>query len=209
MILIRQLDFEYKNLWEKKNQVLQEMIPNSDCSPTLLSGWTDDDISLWDVSAIDGKPDLREILHALCRNKTNWKKICYIQFSKEAIDLSGLSLTPSNGKTGDQRINISQTHFEIKGITAKGLSTLLFNIYKSSPAIGIYTKNDYDQVLLNLYDNKEIRQIAYSATEQLSQENVMASGSGTNIPLSKSTAESACIETESTFQITKPKSSTK
>ena len=93
MDLMRQLEAEHKSLWDNLSLPKPEMVAASDCDPALLSGWTDRDISLWDVSAVGGKPGLREILVALCRKKKNWEKISYLRFPKETVSSTGLSLT--------------------------------------------------------------------------------------------------------------------
>jgi hypothetical protein len=69
MNLMRQLEANHKSLWDELSPPKDEMATASDCDPALLSGWTDRDISLWDVSGVDGKPSLKDILVALCRNK--------------------------------------------------------------------------------------------------------------------------------------------
>jgi len=209
MDLMRQLDFEYKVYWDKKSQLSPNMITEKDCDPTLLSGWTDHDISLWDVSAKDGKPGLIEILFALCRNKKDWKKISYLQFTKEAVDNTGLTLSPTPGKTTDCRINQSNTHFEIKDITGKELCTLLFNVYNGNFVTGIFTKAQYDKILYDLYDNTEIRQIIYSSTAQSTNfvnppvDSTKEKTSAENPPSQKT------VDSTSISKIPKPISSTK
>ena len=104
MDLMRQLEAEHKRLWENLSPLKPEMVAASDCVHlVLLSGWTDRDISLWDVSGLDGKPGLQDILVALCRKKKDWDKISYLRFPKETVSKAGLSLTASNGNTGDQK----------------------------------------------------------------------------------------------------------
>ncbi len=166
MDLMRQLEAEHKHLWDNLSPLKPELVAARDCEPTFLSGWTDRDISLWDVSAVGGKPGLQEILIAICRKKTNWQKISYLRFPKETVSLAGLSLTASNGNTGDPKVDISRTHFEIKGITGKGLCTLLFQVRTGEFETGVFTKKELERILYETYDSAETRPVFQNATSQ-------------------------------------------
>ncbi len=178
MNLMRQLEYEHKRLWESLSPIKPEMISTSDCDPALLSGWTDRDISLWDISGLSGKPGLQEILVALCRKKKEWDKISYLRFPKETVTTAGLSLTASNGNTGDQMVDTSHTHFEIKSITGKGLCTLLFQVSSGKFEIGVFTKKQMDGILFEIYDKVTTRQVVQSATSQTSSISLPPSGTG-------------------------------
>lgn len=205
MDLIRQLKFEDKPFWDKKLQITSEMEENKDCDPTMLSGWTDRDISLWDVSAGDGKPGLYEILFALCRSKDDWVKISYLKFSDDAVVSTGLSLTQSFGKTSDIRVNNSRTHYEIKGITGKELCTLLFNIYNSNFETGVFTKKEFNNLLLDIYDKTKIQQIVNGSTSQLT--NISEPSSGTGMQESTTLLQSSQGQNKSSTLSQLPKSS--
>jgi len=143
MQLLRQLEAEHKSIWDQLPKPKPELVDANDCEPVLLSGWTDKDISLWDVSAVDGKPNLEDILVALCRNKKKvWDRISYLLFPEDTVSLAGLSLTASNGNTGVPRVDQSKTHFEIKGISGKELCTLLFQVSRSKFETGVFKKKD-------------------------------------------------------------------
>ncbi|MHB1228307.1 MAG: hypothetical protein ACYC0O_12385 [Desulfurivibrionaceae bacterium] len=204
MDLMRQLEAEHKRLWDQLSPARPEMVAASDCDPALLSGWTDRDISLWDVSAIGGKPGLEEILVALCRRRKNWEKISYLRFPKETVSSAGLSLTASNGKTGSQRVDTSNTHFEIKGITGKELCTLLFNVCAGAFETGVFTKKQFDDILLAAYERVATRPFVQTATSQISTESL--SSTGTKAP---EVIEEEAPGTEDIEHVpTKPNSST-
>ena len=80
---------------------------------------------------------------ALCKRKTNWEKIGYVLFSREAVSSAGLQLTQNNGCTGDSTIDLSNTHFEIKGITGKNLCTLIHIVSQGTFRTGIFKKEKW------------------------------------------------------------------
>lgn len=178
MDLMRQLEAEHKRLWENLSPLKPEMVTANDCDPALLSGWTDRDISLWDVSGLDGKPGLQDILVALCRKKKDWDKISYLRFPKETVSKAGLSLSASNGNTGDQRVDTSHTHFEVKSITGKLLCTLLFQVSSGTFEIGVFIKKELDSILYRIYDSVAIRQVVQSSTSQAPSISLPPSGTG-------------------------------
>lgn len=208
MDLMRQLEAEHKRLWEKLSPLKPEMVAASDCDPALLSGWTDRDISLWDVSGLDGKPKLQEILVALCRKKKDWEKISYLRFPKEIVSTAGLSLTASNGNTGDQRVDTSHTHFEIKGITGKELCTLLFLLSSGKFEIEIFTKKELDSILYNLYDSAVTNRVVQSATSREPSISLPSSGTGVLAAIAEVVPEQAIGETPISDQMSRPSSST-
>lgn len=153
MELLRQLEYNHKQLWDQLRPLTQPMKDTCDCDPALLSGWTDRDISVWDIGDDNGKPGLQRILVALCRNKKkDWDKISYLKFPKEAVAAAGLELTRSNGKTGDTIVNLSNTHFEIIGITGKELCTLLHYVSLGKFETGVFKKTDLENILYENYD---------------------------------------------------------
>src|SRR5664280_2746073 len=100
MNLLRQIDNEVKALWDKSKTNNRSNHLFEDCPPSLLKGWTDDNLSLWEIDHPD-KPNIESILVALCRQKKgNWDKITYLQFNKSVVDNARLSLTQTNGNTG-------------------------------------------------------------------------------------------------------------
>lgn len=210
MALMRQLEAEHKKLWDQLSPPKPEMVDAKDCDPALLSGWTDQNISLWDVSDVDGKPGLREILVALCRSKkNNWEKISYLLFPVETVSSAGLSLTESNGNTGDQRIDISHTHFEIKGITGKGLCTLLFQVSISKFETGVFRKKELDEILFKAYDKIVTRPVVESATSQRPEISLPSSGTALQVANTVVAPDQVFSETPTTEQMTIPSSSTK
>ncbi len=207
MNLMRQLEAEHKQLWSKLSPPSAEMINARDCDPTLLSGWTDRDISLWDVSAVDGKPGLQDILIALCRQKKDWVRICYLRFPTEAVSSAGLSLTASNGKTGDQKVDTSRTHFEIKGITGKELCNLLFEISRGKFEIGVFTKKQLDDILFQIYDTRKKQLVFSSATTQETAISSPLTGTASQDATKGVTSEQLPSETTVTEQKLKQSSS--
>lgn len=207
MKLMRQLEAEHKKIWDQLAQPKPEMVDAKDCEPALLSGWTDRDISLWEVNALGGKPGLQEILHALCRRKKNWDKISYLLFPAEMVPSAGLNLTASNGNTGVQKIDISRTHFEIKGITGKGLCTLLFYVSTSNFETGVFTKKDFDKILFEAYDQTATRPMVETATSKTPHIALPSSGTEEQAPATIAAPEQVFTETP-TKQIPKPSSST-
>ena len=208
MDLMRQLEAEHKRLWENTLPLKPEMVAARDCDPALLSGWTNRDISLWDVSGLDGKPGLQEILVALCRKKKAWDKISYLRFPKETVLTAGLSLTASNGNTGDQRVDTSHTHFEIKGITGKGLCTLLFQVSSGRFETGVFTRKELESILYRFYDSVATRQVVQSATSQTPSISLPPSGTGVHAAIEVVVPEQAVGETPITDQMPRPSSST-
>lgn len=209
MALMRQLEAEHKKLWDQLSPPKLEMVDAKDCEPALLSGWTDRDISLWDVSAVGGKPRREEILVAICRNRKNaWGKISYLLFPAETVSSAGLSLTASNGNTGDQKIDISKTHFEIKGITGKELCTFLFQVSISKFETGVFTEKQLTRILYEAYDKTATRPVVESATSQTPQISLPSSGTGVPAATTVVAPEQAIGETLTTDQMPRPSSST-
>jgi|GEM_PF-6716227 len=210
MELMRQLEAEHKKIWDDLSTPKAEMRAANDCEPVLLSGWTDRDISLWDVSGFGGKPERQEILVALCRKKKSWEKISYLLFPAETVFSAGLSLTPSNGNTGDPRIDISHTHFEIKGITGKELCTLLCQVSISNFETGVFTKRDLEKILFEAYDKTVKSPVVESATSQTPH--ISFSSSATAIQEATTTLvepEQVFSDTPTPEQMPRPSSSTK
>jgi hypothetical protein len=167
MELLRQLELDQKKRWDQRQPITQPMMQAKDCDPSLLSGWTDRDISVWDISDSNGKPGLQRILVALCKRKKNWDKIGYVLFSCEAVSSAGLQLTKSFGNTGDSNIDLSNTHFEIKGITGKNLCTLIHIVSQGTFSTGIFTKAEMEKILYEAYDKSYIKPSAKTATTEV------------------------------------------
>jgi hypothetical protein len=208
MDLMRQLEARHKSLWDNLSRPTPEMVAASDCDPALLSGWTDRDISLWDVGAVNGKPGLQEILVALCYRKKNWDKISYLRFPKETVSSAGLNLTASNGKTGDPRVDNSHTHFEIKGITGKELCALLFQVSSGKFATGEFTKKELDKILYDSYCSMKTRSVVQSTTSQTLHIDLPSSGTEEQAVTTEVAPEQAVGETPTTDQMPRPSSST-
>lgn len=207
MTMLRQLEADHKKYWDNLSKPDPNMEVNQDCDPVLLSGWTDPDISLWDVSADTRKPGLEKILIALCRRKPkNWDKISYLLFPEETVSLAGLNLTASNGKTGDQRVDISGTHFELKGITGKQLCTLIFHVSHSKFVTGLFKRTDYDRVMFEAYDRTITESVVESSTSSITDLVLPFSGTQNQPTDTTLTLEPAQKETQ-TFEFP-PSSST-
>jgi hypothetical protein len=164
MYLMRQIETDIKPEWDKVKMSPKNTALIEDCEPNMLIGWTDKNPSIWDVTADSNKPTLENILVALCRRKKSWEKIAYIKFKKSAVDNAKLRLTKTNGNTSDTRIDISGTHFEIQGITAKQLCTLIYYTTKDEFETGIFKKSHFDKILLEAYDNTLISELQKSST---------------------------------------------
>lgn len=168
MKLMRQLDEEHRKLWSSLPNPSEQNIRENDCDPALLAGWTDPDLSLWSVDQ-NPKVSTQDVLVALCRHKkTEWKKICYLKFHWDLVQSAGLSIVPSNGKTGLTKVDTSGTHFELKGVTGKGICTLLSLLSRdqSQFEIGIFSKKDFDEILFSSYDNRIIQASPLTATSK-------------------------------------------
>jgi hypothetical protein len=165
MRLIRQLEAEHKKYWGNQSPIPEKMVNGKDCDPTLLAGWTDHDISLWEISDEVGKPELFQILFAICHNKKDWNKVSYIEFPDEIITLAGLELTQCNGNTGIPDIDLSKTHFELKGITGKELCTLIYEISQCNFQINVFTKNQYDDIVVKLFSTIKRKPIIEGSSE--------------------------------------------
>jgi hypothetical protein len=154
MNLMRQIDTEVKPQWDqiKNGKKYDEF--KEDCPPTMLKGWTDDNPSIWEVDHPD-KPDLQKILIALCRRKKDWDKITYLLFNQSVVDSAGLTITQTNGNTGDVKIDMSKTHYEIKGLSAKQLCTLIYHIMISPFEVGLFKRSEFEKILLNAYDSSQ------------------------------------------------------
>jgi len=208
MDLMRQLKAEHKRLWDNLTPLKPEMVTSSDCDPALLSGWTDRDISLWDVNGLDGKPGLQEILIALCRNKKEWDKISYLRFPKETVSAAGFSLTESNGKTGVPRVDTARIHFEIKGITGKELCTLLFHVSRGRIETGVFKKTEMEKILLEAFYSSASRQVVQGATLQTPSISSPPSGTGVEAAIPVVLPEQTVGEALTTDQMPRPSSST-
>ena len=166
MEMMRQLDIEHFKRWERLPTPDDGLLAEQDCDPSLLNGWADRDLSLWDVSATSGKPSLERILVALCKNKVNFEKMGYVVFPNEVVTSAGLALTSSNGSTGDSVVDVSRTHFEIKNLSGKKLCTLISSVAKARPKTGIYKKTDLDKFLWTALQALETKTSARSMTRQ-------------------------------------------
>lgn len=178
MDLLRQIETEIKPEWD--NLKVTKKVSNlvEDCEPNMLRGWTDKNPSIWDVSGDNGKPTLDRILVALCRRKKKeWDKIAYIKFKNECIEKAKLTLTGSPGNTSDQKIDTSNTHYEIVGVTAKQLSTLIYYISIDQFETGIFKKTEYDKILIEAYEKTQSLQIASSSTSPISVSSISATSS--------------------------------
>ncbi|NQV17588.1 MAG: hypothetical protein HQ534_03490 [Armatimonadetes bacterium] len=177
MDLLRQIETEIKPEWDNLKVTKKVDYPFEDCEPNMLIGWTDKNTSIWDVSGDTNKPTLEKILVALCRRKREWNKIAYLKFKKKSVEKAKLSLTGTNGNTSDQRIDTSNTHYEIQGITAKQLSTLIYYIAIDQFETGIFKKSDYDKILIEAYEKIEASQITSSSTSAISEIPISAASS--------------------------------
>lgn len=176
MQLLRQLEHEQARFWERPQTTIEPVVEEKDCDPALLSGWTDRNISLWDISEGNGKPGLKSILVALCKNKKNWDKIGYVLFSGEAVTAAGLTLTPNNGKTGDSRVDLSNTHFEIKAITGKKLCTLIHTVANGAFEIGFFKKTEMEKIIYDGYQQSQVRHVTSTSTIEGSPSILVSSG---------------------------------
>jgi len=164
MFLMRQIEVEIRPEWEKAKSAKKEIELFEDCEPNMLLGWTDKNPSLWDVSSAAEKPTITDILVALFRRKKNGDKIAYLKFSSNAVEKAKLVLAQTNGNTGNQQIDLSKTHFELSGITAKQLCTLIYHILCEEYETGIFKKSDFDKIVFEVYDKYQVMQIASSGT---------------------------------------------
>lgn len=177
MHLMRQIEVEIKPEWERLKSSDKSCQPFEDCEPNMLRGWTDKNPSILDVSDNTGKPTLEQILVALCRRKKeDWEKIAYIKFDGATVDKSKLQLSSSNGNTGDQRVDMSKIHFEVKGITAKQLSTLIYYIIQDDFQTGIFKKSDFQKILVDAYDKTLTTQVQMSSTSPNNTTTIPLSG---------------------------------
>jgi len=167
MKLMRQLDDQHKKLWDILPTLNSQSVAENDCDPALLAGWTDRDLSLWCINQ-DPKFDITTILIALCRTKKDkdWKKIGYLTFHVNPIQEANLKIVSSNGKTGDSKLNVSGTHYELKGVTGKGICTLLSLISRDKLRfeVGFFTRKQFDEIIFNCFDTHRIQTVPAAAT---------------------------------------------
>jgi hypothetical protein len=159
MNLLRQIENVVKPKWDEIKNGKKYTGTDEDCPPILLNGWTDDNPSLWEIDN-PIKPKLESILVALCRRKKDWDKITYLCFDASVVTNAKLSLSQTSGNTGDTKIDISKTHYEIKEITGKGLCTLIYYIMTSNFEVGLFKKTDFDKIILTAYDKSQISLVA-------------------------------------------------
>lgn len=164
MHLMRQIQKEIKPEWDRLKSSDKSCQPFEDCEPNMLIGWTDKNPSIWDVSGNQGKTTLEQILVALCRRKKDWEKIAYIKFNGSTVEKSKLRLSSSNGNTSDARVDTSNTHFEIQGITAKQLSTLIYYIIQDDFETGNFSRAEFQNILIEAYDRTQTTQVQLSST---------------------------------------------
>lgn len=176
MVLMRQIENDAKSQWDEVAKNKKYTGSKDDCLPAMLRGWTDNDPSLWELVEDPRKPSRLEILTALCRNKKDdWEKITYLTFDKKAIEETGLEITPSTGKTGDSKVDQSRTHYEIKGLTIKGLCALLYNITLSQFDIGIFKKSEYLAIIIKGYDNSRMAIVSKTQSMSVNPNSIIAS----------------------------------
>lgn len=177
MRLMRQIESDVKKEWDSLKNSSNDDLASEDCEPNMLKGWTDKNPSVWDISEENNKPSLHSILIALCRRKKDWDKIAYLIFKKTAVDQAKVTLVSSNGNTGDQRIDISKTHYELKNITGKQLCSLIYYIIRDEFETGFFKKSDFDKILLEVYDKQILTIAPESSTYQIPIKDQPASGS--------------------------------
>jgi len=167
MKMMRQLDDQHKKLWDVLPTLNSQSFAENDCDPALLAGWTDRDLSLWSINQ-DPKFDRTTILIALCRTKKdkNWKQIGYLTFDDNLIQEANLKIVSSNGKTVDDKLNVSGTHYELKGVTGKGICTLLSLISRDKLRfeVGTFTHKQFDEIIFRHFDTHRIQTVFPSAT---------------------------------------------
>ncbi len=185
MYLMRQIENAVKPQWDSLKQMERQLRPFRDCQPSMLRGWTDNNPSLWDISSDPDKPSLEDILVALCRTKKDWDKIAYLTFSKTAIYNAELTLTLTNGKTGDSKIDTSNTHYEIKELTAKRLCDLIYYIMQNNYETGYFKKTDFDKILYDGYTRSRIMNVATSGTTMIETSSVVKSSTASDNPKDK------------------------
>jgi hypothetical protein len=199
MKLMRQLDDEHRKLWSNLPTPSEQNIQEDDCDPALLAGWTDPDLSLWSVNQ-SVKIALQDILVALCRNKkTEWSKICYLTFHQKLVQSAGLNIVKSNGKTGVPKVDSSGTHFELRGVTGKGICTLLSLLSrdKSQFEIGTFSKKELQEILFSSYDNRIIQASPLTATSMAE----LPEFSSATSPFAEVRPPSAVVEKNSVLEV--------
>jgi hypothetical protein len=105
-------------------------------------------------------------------------------------------------------VDTSHTHFEVKGITGKGLCTLLFQVSSGKFEIGVFTKKELDSILYRIYDGVTIRQVVQSATSQTLSISLPPSGNGVQAAIAVEDPEQAVGKTPITAPMPRPSSST-
>ena len=177
MDLLRQIEPKIKPEWDNLKDINKKLDTFEDCEPNMLTGWTDKNPSIWDVSGDTNKPTFENILVALCRRNKKWEKIAYLKFKKDSVDKANLSLTATNGNTSDQKVDTSHIHYEIQGITAKQLSTLIYYIAIDQFETGIFKKTEYIKILVRAYEKTQASQITSSGTSPIPEISTFATSS--------------------------------
>ena len=177
MRLMRQIEPDVKREWDSIKKPPNNNLASEDCESNMLTGWTDKNPSVWDISEGKNKPNLKAILIALCRRKKDWEKIAYLIFKKAALDKAKVILEPTNGNTGDQRIDVSNTHYELKNITGKQLCSLIYYIISDEFETGLFKKSEYDKIVLEAYDKHYLSISSESSTYRKPPAELSGSGS--------------------------------
>jgi len=200
MLLMRQINAEIKPEWDKIKSSARKTDLVEDCEPHFLSGWTDKDPSIWDVSSDSTKPTLENILVALCKRiRKPWDKVAYITFTKDAIDCAKLILTQTNGKTGNPRIDTSKIHYEIKDVTAKQICTLIFYITQKGFATGLFKKSEFEKILIDAYDTTQAQEVQKNSTSLSSIKSAIGTSTTKNQELTGSSIADDSSETENKY----------
>ena len=107
---------------------------------------------MWRIVEEKTKPTKEEILVALCRQMKGWEKMSYLLFEEDAVKTAGFALEQTNGKTGDNLVDVSDLHCQIRGLTAKKVCVLLLAILRLGCETGEFKRGEYDAIILRGYD---------------------------------------------------------
>lgn len=129
---MRKCDHSLKLYWDHALDNKAEILASEDFSPQLLGAWVDNVPSIWRLD--ESRCSLEDILAAVCMTLKPWEnpeqKVAYLIFDEAAVSKAGLAgkMSQTNGKTQVPDIDTSGMHFEISGLTAKGLYSLMLAI---------------------------------------------------------------------------------
>lgn len=185
---LRRIDSDSKKFWESLD--VDNWLVTDDVPPEILGGWLDQNLSIWKIGGStedEQKKEAEEIMFGLYTSikKDKPEKLAYVVFDESAANPTDC-LTPehSNGKTGFQKLDTSNRHFEIKNLSGKRLCKLILNILKShkKDCVSIFKLSEFNKRIddmLNSSKNIGITRLSPNITSENEETSSMRSSTTT------------------------------